>query len=243
MAKEENEKKPENEVEKTEIETEGRIKQRVEKVEDDVSEVKSEVKKISSDLSSVVSELKKSIIDVRAAVSEIENPFNLLRAISSEKDLKNLNMERKRLGIKSLTREKPEEREEEQKPSEPSLPPSLEEEEKPIERMAPPPIPKTGFGHLKWVWSLLDLGLTPKDITQFSEYCEHIGYLPPNSSEYISSLAYAANKAKKKGLDKEQLMVSMYEVAMASGVKVEVEDINEIVSVAVGGIKTRVRSE
>lgn len=243
MANEENEEKPEDKAEKTEIETESRIDQRVEKVEDEVSEVKSEIKRISTDLSSIVSELKKSIIDVRAAVSEIENPFNLLRAISSEKDIKKLNMERRGLGLKSLTLEKPQEKEEEEKPSEPSLPPSLEEEEKPIERMAPPSIPKTGFGHLKWVWSLLDLGLTPEDITQFSEYCEHIGYLPPNSSEYISSLAYAANKAKKKGLDKEQLMMSMYEAAMASGAKVELEDMNEIVSVAIMGIKDRVRSE
>lgn len=241
MANEENEEKPENKAETTEIEPEDIVEQRVEKVENDVSDVKSEVKKISTDLSSIVSELKKSIIDVRAAVSEIENPFNLLRAISSEKDLKNLNSERKRLSLKTLTLEKPEE--EEEKTAEPSVPPSLEEEEKPIERAAPPPIPKTGFGHLKWVWSLLDLGLTPQDITQFSEYCEHVGYLPPNSSEYISSLAYAANKAKKKGLSKEQLMVSMYQAAVASSVEVGFEDINEIVSVAINGIKTRVRSK
>lgn len=260
MEEEENEENKEKaeveEAEKTEIEIGGTIKQRVEKVEEEVSEVKSEIKKMSNDLGSVVSDLKKSIIDVRAAVSEIENPFNLLRSISSEKDLKRLNSERKRLGIRSLALEKAEEKEEEEKPSEPSLPLSLEQEERPIqeerpvekeerpvERMAPPPSAKTGFGQLKWVWSLLDLGLTPEDIMRFSEYCEHIGYLQPNSSQYISSLAYAANKAKKKGLDKEQLMMSMYQAAMTSGAKVEGEDIKEIVSVAISGIKTRARSE
>jgi len=221
------------ETKKTEIGTEDRIEQRVEKVE-------SEIKKISTDLGSVVSELKKSIIDVRSAVSEIENPFNLLRAISSEKDLKNLNNERKTLGMKTLTLEKQEEKEFEPPPS---LPPSLEEEEPPTERTAPPPSTKTGFGHLKWVWSLLDLGFTPKGITQLSEYCEHIGYLPPNSSEYISFLVHAADKAKKKGLSKEQLMMSVYEAAMASGVEVKFEDMNEIVSVAIREIKTPVRTE
>lgn len=248
--KEENEEKAENEeAEKIEIESQGTIEQRVEQMEEDVNEVKSEIKKMSSDLGSVVSELKKSIIDVRAAVSEIENPFNLLRSISSEKDLKRLNSERKKLGIRSLTLEKAEEKEEEEKPSEPSLPLSSKQEERPIqeerpvERMVPLPTAKTGFGQLKWVWSLLDLGLTPEDIMRFSEYCEHIGYLQPNSSQYISSLAYAANKAKKKGLDKEQLMMSMYQAAMASGAKVDGEDIKEIVSVAISGIKTRVRSE
>jgi len=255
--KEENEEKAENEeAEKIEIESQGTIEQRVEQMEEDVNEVKSEIKKMSSDLGSVVSELKKSIIDVRAAVSEIENPFNLLRSISSEKDLKRLNSERKRLGIRSLALEKAEEKEEAEKPSEPSLPLSSEQEERPIqeerpverkerpvERMVPLPTAKTGFGQLKWVWSLLDLGLTPEDIMRFSEYCEHIGYLQPNSSQYISSLAYAANKAKKKGLDKEQLMMSMYQAAMTSGAKVDGEDIKEIVSVAISGIKTRVRSE
>ena len=88
----------------TSEETEGNIEQRVEKVE-------SEIKKISTDLSSVVSELKKSIVDVRSAVSEIENPFNLLRAVSSEKDMKNLNNERTKLRMKTLNLGKPEENE------------------------------------------------------------------------------------------------------------------------------------
>ena len=228
------------ETKKPEIGTENGIEQRVEKVE-------SEIKKISTDLGSVVSELKKSIIGVRSAVSEIETPFNLLRAISSEKDLKNLNNERKTLGMKTLTLEKQEEKEEKEFEPTPSLPPSLpsslEEEEEPTERPAPPPNTKTGFGHLKWVWSLLDLGLTPKGVTQLSEYCEHIGYLPPNSSEYISFLVHAAYKAKKKGLSKEQLMMSVYEAAMASGVEVKFEDMNEIVSVAIREIKTPVRTE
>ena len=216
-------------------ETEGNIEQRVEKVE-------SEIKKISTDLGSVVSELKKSIIDVRSAVSEIENPFNLLRAISSEKDLRKLNNERTKLGMKTLTLGKPEEKQEEEF-KHPSLPPSLEEKEEPTKRTTPPPSTKTGLGHLKWVWSLLDLGLTPKGITQLSEYCEHIGYLPPNSSEYISFLAHAADKAKTRGLSKEQLMMSMYEAAMASGVEVKFEDMSEIVSVAIKEIKTPVRSQ
>ncbi|MDH5450366.1 MAG: hypothetical protein OEX77_05610 [Candidatus Bathyarchaeota archaeon] len=222
----------------TSEETEGNIEQRVEKVE-------SEIKQISTDLSSVVSELKKSIVDVRSAVSEIENPFNLLRAVSSEKDMKNLNNERTRLRMKTLTLGKPKEQEQEQgneviEP--PSLPLSLEED-KPTEKMPPPPSTKTGFGHLKWVWSLLDLGLTPKGITQLSEYCEHIGYLPPNSSEYISFLAHVADRAKMKGLSKEQLMMSMYEAAVASGVEVKFEDMSEIVSVAIKEIKTPVRTE
>jgi hypothetical protein len=217
-------------------ETEGNIEQRVEKVE-------SEIKKISTDLSSVVSELKKSIVDVRSAVSEIENPFNLLRAVSSEKDMKNLNNERTKLRMKTLNLGKPEEKEQRSEVIEPpSLPLSLEED-KSTEKVPPPPSAKTGFGHLKWVWSLLDLGLTPKGITQLSEYCEHIGYLQPNSSEYISFLAHVADKAKMKGLSKEQLMMSMYEAAVASGVEVKFEDMSEIVSVAIKEIKTPVRTE
>ena len=222
--------------------TEGDIEERVEKVE-------SEIKKISTDLSSVVSELKKSIVDVRSAVSEIENPFNLLRTISSEKDMKSLNNQRKAMGMKTLALGKPEDKEQEHEHVQgdemiapPSLPPSLEED-KPTEKVLPPSSTKAGFGHLKWVWSLLDLGLTPKGVMQLSEYCEHIGYLPPNSSEYISFLAHVADKAKMKGLSKEQLMMSMYEAAVVSGVEVKVEDMSEIVSVAIKEIKTPVRTE
>jgi len=67
---------------------------RVAEVERKMDDLKSDVQRISEELKNVVSELKKSIVDVRSAVSEIENPFNLLRVISSEKDLNKLSGER-----------------------------------------------------------------------------------------------------------------------------------------------------
>lgn len=223
------------------------LSQRVEKVENEMS-------KISENLNTVVSELKKSIIDVRAAVSEIENPFNLLRVVSSEKDLKKLNNMRSKLRpeVKSLVLEKPEEKvekpEEKEEPElvqkETPLFQEKEEEEKEKvskERGVLPPSFKAGFGHLKWIWSLLDLGLTPEDIMEFSKYCEYVGYLPANCSEYIFDLANIAKKAKSKGIGEDQLMLNMCEVAIISGVKIEFGDVSDLISMATGKMKTKAK--
>jgi hypothetical protein len=223
------------------------LDQRVEKVENEMS-------KISENLNTVVSELKKSIIDVRAAVSEIENPFNLLRVVSSEKDLKKLNNMRSTLRpeVKSLVLETPEEKVE--KPEEkgelelvqketPLFREKEEEEKEKVskEREVLPPSFKAGFGHLKWIWSLLDLGLNPEDIMEFSKYCEYVGYLPPNSSEYIFDLAKIAKKAKSKGMGEDQLVLNMCEVAITSGVKIEFGDVSNLVSMAAGKMKTKTK--
>ncbi len=62
-------------------------KAEVEKKE--IEKIRSDVNKLPQELRTAVTDLKKSIVDIRSAVSEIENPFNLLRVISSEKDLEN----------------------------------------------------------------------------------------------------------------------------------------------------------
>jgi len=87
---------------------------KVEKLEKEINSLKSDVKTLSDELKSVVAELKKSIVDVRSAISEIENPFNLLRAISSEEELKKLTQEGEitpPVEVKSIFIGKPEETE------------------------------------------------------------------------------------------------------------------------------------
>jgi len=85
---------------------------KVEELEKEIDELKSNVKSLSDELKSAVVALKKSIVDVRSAISEIENPFNLLRSISSEEDLKRLTQEEKAaqpVEVKSIFIGKPEE--------------------------------------------------------------------------------------------------------------------------------------
>jgi len=225
---------------------------RVAEVERKMDDLKSDVQRISEELKNVVSELKKSIVDVRSAVSEIENPFNLLRVISSEKDLNKLSGERfggqvktialpeeEKEALERLEAER-EERPEEEKEAVEVAPERLEaeREERPEEEVQPQPLhperppPKTGFGYLDWVWSLLERSLSSADIVELARSYEFMGYLPAESTRYISSLAVAAEKAKSKGFSKEELMLNMYKVATISGGQVGMEDIMELIKIA-----------
>jgi len=122
----------------------------------EVAELRSDVDKISEELKMAVGELKKSIVDIRSAVSEIENPFNLLRVISSEKDVKKLNSKRLPSGAKSLLLGKPKVISPVEKPEEK---PSFDEEKQPepqlsrkfnlnlrVNCLRPDPATWTGFG-------------------------------------------------------------------------------------------------
>jgi len=218
---------------------------------EEIEKLKFNVEKLSEELNTAVAELKKSIIDIRSAVSEIENPFNLLRVISSEKDLKRINSERLPPGVKSLflgkPEEKREEKEEEQVPPEPlaeqvpkaetveaeeskvELRPELEERQPFVVRLPP------GTAYLDWVWSLLDVGFTPDDVKQLQSY-ERLGFLPQGCSEQLYSLAVAAEKAKSKGLTKTKLLLNMYKASVISGVQISVEDLKRLIAMAEGRV-------
>jgi len=245
-------------VENLESEEKEAVEPQTEKAEKGVArkemdELKSDVESTSQELKTAVTELRKSIVDIRSAVSEIENPFNLLRVISSEKDLKKLNSERLPPGVKSLALGKPENKSpvEEEKPEEK---PSPFEEERPLEhpplelqppaelepKIVPQPqgrLPKTGSGYLDWVWPLLDSGFSSDDILQLAKSYEFMGYLPAKSSEYIYSLAIACEKAKSKGFNKGQMLLNMYKAAMISEIKVSSGDVKELISIAEGRLK------
>ncbi|MEM3783661.1 MAG: hypothetical protein QXY88_01330 [Candidatus Bathyarchaeia archaeon] len=221
----------------------------------EIEKLKFNVEKLSEELNTAVAELKRSIIDIRSAVSEIENPFNLLRVISSEKDLKKLNSERLPSGAKSLvlgkTEEKPEEKVEESIPKPPmetiALPQkeeALETKEakvKPAEEIREEPrlkaeLPPSGAVYLDWVWSLLDLGFTPEDIKQISQSYERLGFMPEGVNEQVYSLAVAAEKAKSKGLTKSKLLLNMYKASVISGVRMGVEDVKRLIAIAEGRV-------
>ncbi len=219
----------------------------------EIEKLKYNVEKLSEELNTAVAELKRSIIDIRSAVSEIENPFNLLRVISSEKDLKKLNSERLPSGVKSLVLGKPEEKHEEKaeegvpKSSIEMLVPLPKEETletreakaKPLEEIREEPRlkaeqPPSGAVYLDWVWSLLDLGFTPEDIKQISQSYERLGFMPEGVNEQVYSLAVAAEKAKSKGLTKSKLLLNMYKASVISGVRVGVEDVKRLIAIAEG---------
>lgn len=210
----------------------------------EIQQIRADVDKLSTEIKNAIGELKKSIVDIRSAVSEIENPFNLLRVVSSEGDLKKLENARLPPGIKSLIIGKPEETErsleveENQVVPESRLeetPPGVklpirEEEKKPAEQ--PGPILKpSGAAYLDWVWSLLDLGFNSDDVGQMAQSYELLGFIPEGSSRQIYSLAVAAEKARSKGFDKGLFLLNMYEASAISGKQMSTEDLKRLMSI------------
>jgi len=219
----------------------------------EIEKLKFSVAKLSEELNTAVAELKKSIIDIRSAVSEIENPFNLLRVITSEKDLEKIKSEKLPPGVKSLYIGKPEgkpeekaEKKEEKIPT-PLPPPAPAPTEVPkVEEKKPETVLKVeleeyrpkaerlqrGTAYLNWVWSLLDAGFTPEDIRQLSQSYEDLGFLPEGCSGQIYSLAVAAEKAKSKGLTKNKLLLNMYRASVISGIGLSTEDVKRLITIA-----------
>jgi hypothetical protein len=226
--------------------------------ENELDQIRSDVNKLSNDLQTTVTDLKKSIVDIRSAVSEIENPFNLLRTISSEKDLKKINGERLPPGVKSLIVGKPQEngaasgeiKEEnltndiEPQPSpepEPQTQPKTKiEEEMPetkgqLEVHSKPP--QVTSAYLDWIWGLLDSGLKASDIQQLACSCEFMGYLPAQTNEFIYSLAIAAEKFRGKGLHKGHMLLNLYKAAAISKVKVGWEEVEALIAITEDQLK------
>jgi hypothetical protein len=226
--------------------------------ENELNKIRSDVNKLSDDLQTTVTDLKKSIVDIRSAVSEIENPFNLLRTISSEKDLKKINGERLPLGVKSLIVGKPQEngaangeiKEEnltkdiEPQPSPEPVPqtqPKTEiEEEIPetkgqLEVQSKPP--QVTSAYLDWIWGLLGSGLKASDIQQLACSCEFMGYLPAQTNEFIYSLAIAAEKFRGKGLHKGHMLLNLYKAAAISKVKVGWEEVEALIAITEDQLK------
>lgn len=110
----------------------------------------------------------------------------------------------------------------------------------PLKSESPPPkpeFPPPKTAYLNWVWSLLDLGFTPDDVKQLAQAYEHLGFLPENSSMQIYSLAVAADKAKSKGLSKSKLLLNMYKASVASGMKMDMNDVKMLIRIAEGKMK------
>jgi len=240
--------------EKEEVELHAKAEKGVSRKE--IEDLRSDVDKISSELNTAVTDLKKSVVDIRSAVSEIENPFNLLRVIQSEKDLKKLNSQRLPHGVKSLTLGKPEkkvpeEEKPEEKPSpleeerllEPQLEPKHEMEEPQPQLQLQDRLPKGASDYLDWVWSLLDSGLSSDDILQLAKSYEFLGYLPEKSTECIYSLALAAEKMKSIGFKKNHMLLSMYRAASVSGIQIGLGDVNELISMAESKVRRSPRTE
>lgn len=245
MAKTENGKKENSETAK-QPNTEEKPAEEEKPEKQEIEKLKFNVEKLSEELNTAVAELKRSIIDIRSAVSEIENPFNLLRVITSEKDLEKIKNQRLPPGVKSIVIGKPEEKPEEKKKEEipeptPAPPiehiPETEVLEEGFKAELEEHLPKTGrlprgTAYLDWVWSLLNDGFTSEDIRLLSRSYENLGFLPEGCSDQVYSLAVVAEKAKAKGLTKSRLLLNMYKASVISGIGIGLDDLKRLITIA-----------
>ena len=211
---------------------------RIDKLEREIDRLKASVQSSSDEMKQTVEDLKKAVVDIRSAVSEIENPFNLLRVITSEKDLEKLDKAQPIIEKIQVVKEK---KEKEEETREKKLEPDLEAKKSTAETLKQaeeqiaeinleewPPNFKHGFSLIRWIYTMFDLGFDGNILKRICQYCEYFGVIPKGSSTYISSMIDALTDAKSKGLSEEDIMLAMYMVAEALGVDVKAEKIHEL---------------
>jgi len=182
---------------------------------DDISRLRSDVEKAINELKSEIEDLKNALVELKASLSEMDNPFNLLTSLAEEGALK-----KAAEAVQAKAAEK-----------------EVAEPERLREELQPPlGVPEisgrdynTSIALLKWVWTLLDLGFDMDDIEKISKYCEFFGLLPKGSPHHIGAIASAVEKARTLNLSEDVMALSIYGAAKASGAKIELENITDIV--------------
>ena len=215
-----------------EVESENRIG----KLEEEIDRLKANVQSSSDEIKQTVEDLKKAVVDIRSAVSEIENPFNLLRVITSEKDLEKLDKAQPLIekiqvikeGNKEEAKEEKTEIIPEAKKEATEIPKQLKEQVAEINLEEWSPNFKHSFSLIRWIYTMFDLGFNEDSLKRICQYCEYFGVIPKGSSIHISSMIDALTDAKSKGLSEEDVMLAMYMAAEALGVDVKAEKIHEL---------------
>jgi len=205
--------------------TEGSINHKVKEIEAGLSEVRKEFGRTSEDMKSTVSSLQNAVIEIRSAVSEIENPFNVLRLITSEKDLEGLPGTR----VADVRRNLPKLEEDVHQRHETIAEEEIIVEEEDSVIIPPTSTSRAGLTLLRWIWGLIELGLDEEDIASLCRYCEYIGYLPDGSARHVAALAPMAVKARNRGTSREELVLNIYAAASVSGVEIMQDDVNEAI--------------
>jgi len=198
------------------------LRERIEGLENGLKRLSENMEKTASELRETVSALRDAIIDIRSAVSEIGNAVDVLRAITTERDLEGITRLK---GVHPVLRAEPQEERAGEGDAQRMAPPTEGERRKMVH---PEPV-RGRFAILRWIWSLLDRGLEPEDVNSLSEYCEHMGYLPSGSSLLVSKLTQIVERARTKGMSVEELILNIYGAAAASGIALAPEDAVEAV--------------
>lgn len=192
--------------------------------QNEIEKLRSDMDKAISGIKSEIEELKNALVELKASLSEMENPFNLLASLVDEDGLRKFTgtVQAKASGEDKGESKRTEEKREERKVEE-------------MKQLGGEPSRAFGAGYdtsialIKWVWTLLDLGFEVDDVEKISKYCEFFSLLPKGSSHYVSAIASAVEKARMLNLSEDIMALSIYGAAKASSIKIELEDITDIV--------------
>jgi len=228
---------------------EGSPEERIRKLEREVGELKESIPKTIDELRETVDSLRDTVVEIRSAVSELENPFNLLRVVTSEEDISRLVEARKKLAAErgeAAEKKVSSEEEIEEKPRAEEAAKEVEAKvgEKP--EVKPPSLPagfETGVSIIKWVWTLLDAGMDQEDVVEITKFCEFLGFLPLKSSEYVTYLTNTMTKARLGGLNLDEFLLIIYSAAKASGINLEMKELEETAFKLLRRILKRIKYE
>jgi len=208
---------------------------RVSKLEREVERLKADVRNSSKEIKQTVEDLKKAVVDIRSAVSEIENPFNLLRVITSEKDLEKLSGVQPKIERIQIVKEESKEKTGEKPESLPAAEKEIEETRKHLEEQIMEAAGgetldlQHNFSLIRWIYNMFDLGFDSSDLKGICQCCEYVGVIPKGSSVHISNVIDALAAARAKGFSEEDIMLVLYMAAEAFGVGIKTEELREMV--------------
>jgi hypothetical protein len=86
-----------------------------------------------------------------------------------------------------------------------------------------------GNSIVQWVYTMLDLGFDEKSIRKLCDYCEFSDFIPRGYSDHISNLVGAVSKARSQNLSAEEVMLSIWGAADATGAKLDFQDVSALI--------------
>jgi len=86
-----------------------------------------------------------------------------------------------------------------------------------------------GTSIVQWVYTMLDLGFDEESIHRICDYCEFSDLMPKGYSEHVSNLVGAVVRARSQNLSAEEVILSIYGAAHASGAKTDPQDLSGLI--------------
>jgi hypothetical protein len=82
---------------------------------------------------------------------------------------------------------------------------------------------------VQWVYTMLDLGFDEESIRRICDFCEFSNFMPKGYGEHVSNLVGALVRARSQNLSAEEVILSIYGAANASGVKMDPQDLSGLI--------------